>query len=164
LGRSLEAVGERRRVWSVKPELLYAQLVKRYRRRRLASVERRVCLGAPETYRARLQLIGLSGRVQTAFIERLNLTIRRSIAALARRSWSSAQSVSELTLQFDWWRAVYHFARPHASLRQSRGDQTSRRNRSRHRARTPAQAAGLTHRGWTVLELLAYPAPPLSAG
>jgi len=104
--------------------------------------------------------------MHTAFIERLNLTLRRSIAALARRSWSAAQSVGELTLQFEWWRVVYHFARPHVSLRQVLGETTSGSSRRRYRQRTPAQAAGLTatRRYWRVLELLICPAPPLSVG
>jgi len=71
--------------------------------------------------------LGFSGRIQTAFIERLNLTIRRSIAGLARRSWSAAHSLNELALQFEWWRAYYHYARPHASLRQVIGGPTSQR-------------------------------------
>ncbi len=50
---------------------------------------------------------------QTAFIERLNLTVRRSLAStcppkwgMARRSWSTALSTEDLALQFDWWRAA----------------------------------------------------------
>jgi transposase InsO family protein len=111
-----------------------------------------------------LRALGLSGRIQTAFVERLNLTIRRSIAGLARRSWSAAHSVSELALHFDWWRAYYHFARPHAGLRQSLGKKPSGRRRPGYRMRTPAQAAGLTDHCWTVLALLAYPVPPLYPG
>jgi len=40
------------------------------------------------------QGLGLSGHINTAFIERLNLTIRQSVAALVRRTWSTAQTAS----------------------------------------------------------------------
>lgn len=92
---------------------------------------------------------------------RVNLTIRRSIAGLARRSWSTAHSLGELALQFEWWRAYYHFARPHAALRQSLDRLPARRTRPRYRSRTPAQAAGLAHHRWTVLEVLISPALPM---
>ncbi len=107
--------------------------------------------------------LGFSGRIQTAFIERLNLTIRRSIAALARRSWSAAHSLSELALQFEWWHGYYHYARPHASLRQVIAGSNSQPGRLRYRHRTPAQAAGLTTRRWRVRMLIAFPAPPAEA-
>ncbi len=160
-GQWVERVSQRGRCWAVDARLLYAQVIKRYRRRRVAEVRHPVYLGTPEEYQQALCALGFSGRIQTAFIERLNLTIRRSIAALARRSWSAAHSLSELTLQFEWWRAVYHFTRPHGSLRQVIGEPSSP---PRYRSRTPTQAAGLTHHRWTVQELLACPAPPVRVG
>ena len=158
------SISQRRRCWTVEARLLYAQVIKRYWRRRLAEVRQHVCLGSADEYHQVLRAQGLSGRIQTAFVERLNLTLRRSIAGLARRSWSAAHSLSELNLHFDWWRAYYHYARPHASLRQPLGDNLARRTRQRFRPRTPAQAAGLTNHRWTVQELLACPAPPLKVG
>jgi transposase InsO family protein len=141
-----------------------ARQAPRHGRSRLAEVCHHVYLGSAEAYRQALRALGLSGRIQTAFVERLNLTIRRSIAGLARRSWSVAHSLSEQTLLFNWWRAYYHFARPHASLRQPLPDNTSAPSRPLYRPRTPAQAAGLTHHRWTVRELLTYPAPSLRVG
>lgn len=163
-GEWVHTIGERRRVWTVQARLLYAQVIKRHRRRRVAEVRQHVYLGTPEQYLQALRTAGFSGRVQTAFIERLNLTIRRSIAGLARRSWSVPHSLNEFALHFAWWRAYYHFARPHASLRQSLGDKPTRRTRQQYRPRTPAQAAGLTNHRWTVQELIAFPAPPLPIG
>jgi IS1 family transposase len=104
----------------VEARLLYAQLIKRYRRRRLAEIRQHICRGSAEEYRQALQAQGLSSRIQTAFVEGLNLTLRRSVAGLARRPWSAAHSLSELTLHFDWWRVYNHFARLHARLRQPR--------------------------------------------
>jgi hypothetical protein len=107
----------------------------------------RLCCGSRSAFRAALRLRGWSGKLQTAFVERVNLTARQSIAALTRRTWATAQTVAGLSRQVEWWRAYYHFTRPHRSLR-------------RHgRARTPAMAAGLTRHCWTVRDLLSYPCP-----
>ena len=75
--------------------------------------------GSLEGFTVQLQALSLSGRIQTAFIERVNLTLRRSLAPLARRSWSLAQLPGELQLHLEWWRAYYHFVRPHTALRQA---------------------------------------------
>ncbi len=61
--------------------------------------------------------LGLSGRLNTAFIERVNLTARHGVAALARRTWATAQQSPQLLVHLEWWRAYYHFVRPHTSLR-----------------------------------------------
>lgn len=141
--------------------------VEKYRRKRIMEVHHRVQVGTPETYQQVLRAAGLTRQIQTAFIERLNLTIRRSIASLARRTWSAGHSLGDLALQFQWWRAYYHFARPHASLRLPLILNPSAPGRASHqrlRLCTPAQAAGLSDHHWSVLEVLACPVPPLDAG
>ena len=75
-----------------------------------------------------LQALGFSGRVNTAFIERVNLTIRRGVAALARRTWATALQAPHLEAHLQWWLAYYHFVRPHGSLRvvvRERAEETS---------------------------------------
>ena len=86
-----------------------------------------------QAFAARLQALGLSGRIQTAFIERLNLTLRRSLAPLARRSWSTAQLPGELYLHLEWWRARFASFRPTAS-----GPASKTRSASSARRSTPA--------------------------
>ena len=71
---------------------------------------------------------GPTGTIQTAFIERLNLTIRRPIAGLARRTWGLAQSPTELRLHLEWWRAYYHFTRLYTSLTARQTDRSHARN------------------------------------
>jgi hypothetical protein len=63
--------------------LLYAQVIKKYRRKRLTEVHHHVHLGTPETYQEAMRAAGFTGRIQTAFIERLRL--RRHDPALACR-------------------------------------------------------------------------------
>jgi len=154
--------GTRKPIWQVATGLLYAQVKKIHRRRKLVKVERRMLCGEHITLKARLQALGLSGNINTAFIERLNLTIRQGVSFLVRRTWGTAQFSPELELHLEWWRAYYHFSRYHESLRiqfpepvQRKGKQLPRR----YRSRTPAMAAGLASRRWSVLELLSYPLP-----
>jgi IS1 family transposase len=98
--------------------------------------------------------------------ERVNLTVRHGVAALARRTWATSQQASQLLAHLEWWRAYYHFVRSHASLRialmlpRGRG---GRRLAQRYRWRTPAMAAGRTNRRWTAREVLSCPLPKVSA-
>ncbi len=64
-------------------------------------------LGTPEQWRSLLQALGLSGKLNPAFVERVNLTIRQSVAGLVRRTWSRAQQRSRLLAHLEWWRAYY---------------------------------------------------------
>ena len=87
-GQWVQELGERRRQWVVAAELPYAQVITRYKRKRVTEVRWQIQLGNLEAYRQALRTLGLTGRIQTAFVERVNLTFRRSIAGLARRSLS----------------------------------------------------------------------------
>jgi hypothetical protein len=148
--------------WQVSADLLYAQVKKIHRRRRLVKVEHILLCGLSDTLKARLKAIGLSGRINTAFVERVNLTIRQSVSFLTRRTWCSPQFTPELGTHLHGWRAYYHFSRYHQSLRvafatplQRKGKQRPRRFRSR----TPAMAAGLADFRWSVLQLISFPLP-----
>ncbi len=162
-GQWVTATGQRTRHWQLAAGLLYGQVKKCYRHRRLIGITYQMRCGTGATLRAALVQLGLSGKLNTAFVERVNLTIRQSIAALVRRTWSTMQETPPLLAHLEWWRVYYHFARPHASLRvalaqpQERG---GRRVPRRYRQCTPAMAAGLTWRRWTVQELVLVPVPP----
>src|SRR5690242_21530407 len=102
-------------------------------------------LGTEADLTGALQGLGLSGRLNTAFIERVNLTVRHGIAALARRTWATAQQSSRLLAHLEWWRAYSHFVRPHHSLRVALGQPHERDGKQvaqRYRQRTPAKATG----------------------
>ena len=105
------------RQWQVEPRLIYGQVKKSYRRRRLVRVTHVMRLGTEDALKIALQEMGFTGRLNTAFIERVNLTVRHGIAALARRTWATAQQSPHLLAHLEWWRAYYHFVRPHESLR-----------------------------------------------
>jgi transposase InsO family protein len=117
-------------------------------------------LGTEAALTATLQRLGFSGRLNTAFIERVNLSVRHGVAALAGRTWATSQQASQLLVHLEWWRAYYHFVRPHEALRVALVQPRERRgNRmpQRYRQRTPAMAAGRAIRRWTACEVLTCP-------
>ncbi len=102
------ALGRRERNvrrWQVEAGLIYGQVKKSYRRRKLVRVSQVMRLGTEAALKVALQGLGLSGRLNTAFIERVNLTMRHGIAALARRTWATAQQSPHLLAHLQWWRA-----------------------------------------------------------
>jgi IS1 family transposase len=164
-GQWLEVGCRRRKVrqWQVAADLIYGQVKKNYRRRKLVRVTHVMRLGTEAALTVALQGMGFSGRLNTAFIERVNLTVRHGVAALARRTWATAKPAPQLLAHLEWWRAYYHFVRPHATLRLALMQPRERGGKlvaQRYRQRTPAMAAGRTNRRWTVREVLCYPLPP----
>jgi IS1 family transposase len=135
----------RHRRWQVDPAVLYGQLHKRYRQRRLVRIKYQMRCGSRRALRTALRHLGWSDTLQTAFVERVNLTVRQSVGALTRRTWATAQTAVGLQRLIEWWRAYYHFERPHLSLRRQA------------RPRILAMAAGLTTHRWTAAEFLGYP-------
>ena len=159
-GHWITPAGSRKRVWQLAADFIYGQVKKLQRRRRLIKVELRMLWGQWSLLRHRLKAAGLTGRLNTAFIERLNLTLRQGVALLTRRTWGTAQHMSELALHVQWWRGYYHFTRYHEALRKELTTPRQRKGKQlacRYRSQTPAMAAGVTTHRWTVLELISCP-------
>lgn len=149
--------------WVVSPQLVYAQLKKICSWRRLVGTEQRILCGTREMLTERLHGCGLQATIQTAFVERVNLTLRQSVARLVQRTWSMAVAPVELEAHLLWYRAYYHFSRPHESLRLTHSlTNIKGEEEVRDRNRTPAMAAGLTRRRLPVRELLLLPLPATS--
>jgi transposase-like protein/IS1 family transposase len=138
--------------WQPAEELVIGQLVKRREHYTVTFTLTRMLWGKRSALYARLTACGFRSTIQTAFIERVNLTLRQSVSLLTRRTWSLAQTDHQLRLHVEWWRCYYHFVRPHEALRQSLPGL-----HRRYRQRTPAMALGLTDHLWTVGELLRTP-------
>jgi len=158
-GEWLDVAGEKKPVGLILSSFFYAQVIKQQRRFRLVGVEHRFVWGLPEEYISRLKANGLSGNINTSFVERANLTIRQSILKLTRRTWGPAQFTSELEDHLYWWLAYYHFARPHESLRIRLPEPVKRKGNQRprlYKKMTPAKAAGVTTRHWSVMELISF--------
>jgi len=147
--------------WMPLPELLYAQVVKSYRRRRIVGVTYRVVFGTMERVQ---QVLSACGRkINTAFIERLNLDIRQRVAAVGRRVNTLCQGEDGIRQQLTVYHAYYNFCLPHSSLRQplwvpepTNGSGSAKL----WRPCTPAMAAGLTDHVWSLKEVLLYRVPP----
>lgn len=126
--------------------VLIAQVVKRYERRRVVETERRIVDGTParvETLRRRSQGDGV---INTAYMERLNATFREHLAPLARRCRALARHTLTLHEGMFLVGTVYNFCTPHESL-------------SLAQKTTPAMAAGSTDHCWTMRELLSFHVP-----
>jgi IS1 family transposase len=86
----------RKPVWEIASTFLYAQLKNIHRRRRFVRVERHMLWGELGQLKDGLKTLGLSGKINTAFIERLNLTLRQGVSFLTRWTWGMAHSTPEL--------------------------------------------------------------------
>jgi len=147
--------------WMPLPQVLYAQVVKQHRRRHLVGVKRRVVFGTREAIEQVLSVCGW--KINTAFVERLNLDIRQRVAAVGRRVNTLCQGEDGLQHQLVLFQAYHNFVLPHSSLRQpllvpelTNGTGSAKQ----WRPCTPAMAAGLTDQVWTLRAVLLARVPP----
>jgi hypothetical protein len=140
--------------WMPLPELLYAQVVKSYRRRRIVGVKHRVVFGSRLAIEQLLATCGWT--INTAFVERLNLDICQRVAAIGRRVNTLCQGEAGLRDQLALFQVYYNFVLPHASLRQplpapegTNGGGSAKL----WRPYTPAMAADLTDHVWSLKEV-----------
>jgi IS1 family transposase len=110
---------------------LYGQVIKTRRNDRIIKVERRVLIGASWRFEQALRNSEDSTKLNTSFIERLNLTIRQGSAYLCRRTICQAQRKERLEDHIELFRCYYNFIRPHRALKFG------------SEIRTPAMQAGL---------------------
>ena len=147
--------------WMPLPGLLYAQVIKTVRRRRLVRVSHRVVFG---TLAAIEQVLAVHGwHINTAFIERVNLSIRQHVAAVGRRVSTLCKGEDGMRQQLALYHVYYNFCLPHASLRQPLPQPVPTHGTGSAQLwqpRTPAMAAGLTEHVWTLREVLLFRVPP----
>jgi IS1 family transposase len=147
--------------WMPLPQLLYAQVVKTTRRRRLVAVKHRVVFGTQAAVDR--VLVACGWQINTSFIERLNLSLRQHVAAIGRRATTLCKGEGGLRQQLAVYHVYYNFCLPHASLRQAlpQPEFTNGTGSARQwRPQTPAMAAGLTDHVWTLREVLLFRVPP----
>jgi hypothetical protein len=130
--------------------VMVARVKKRCQRkspRRVVGVLREVVVGARAEVICRViaSQRSMTALINTAYIERLNATFRQRLAPLARRSRAGAHR--RCTLQAGMWLVgtTYNLVWGHRSLGEGR---------------TPAMAAGLTDRRFSMEELLSFAVPP----
>jgi len=134
-------------------DLRYAQVCKKRKKGRVVEVVQRVVFGDPE---AVMHLLGAdcSGTINTAYVERLNLTFRNSLARFIRRTMNFSKEMQMHAHAIDFFQAWYNLVKPHQSLR-VRVDDGIRK----WKQRTPLMAEGLADHVWTLEELLTFKVP-----
>jgi hypothetical protein len=116
------------------------------------------------TLEAVKQVLAAEGwKINTAFVERLNLDIRQRVAAVGRRVHTLCKGKDGLQHQLVVFQSYHNFVLPHASLRQplSVPEPTHGRGSAKvWRPCTPAMAAGRTDHVWSLREVLMFRVPP----
>jgi len=147
--------------WMPLPQLLYAQVVKSYRRRRLVGMKHRVVFGTMERVKPMLSAWGW--QINTAFVERLNLDLRQRVAAIGRRVNTLCKGEDGMRQQLALLQSYHNFGLPHASLRVPLAEPAPPNgtgSAKQWRPCTPAMAAGLTDQVWSLREVLLCRVPP----
>ncbi len=121
-------------------------MIKKKKNGKLVEITYRIMCGAE-----RLAQLGL--KIGTSFLERLNLTIRQSLAPLKRKTLGYSKARENLKKQVIFFQVFYNFARPHMSLRERISD-SDQRFQNKWIPKTPGMAAGITEHVWTFRELL----------
>ena len=136
-------------------------MLKTTRRRRLVAVSSRVVFGTLATVK---QVLAAHGwQINTAFIERVNLSIRQHVAAVGRRVTTLCKGEMGLRQQLALYHLYYNFCLPHTSLRLLLPQPELTKglgSAKRWHPCTPAMAAGLTDHVWTLRAVLLFRVPP----
>lgn len=123
-------------VWD---DLHIVQVVKQRAGKRIA-ISRRLAYGSLRRAEAIMQTTQVNlGCINTAYIERLNATLRTWMPALVRRTRRPSGACDRLEAALFWTGCVYNFCHVHATL-----------------SGTPAMAAELTDHIWSIDELIRY--------
>jgi len=147
--------------WMPLPQLRYAQVGKLYRRRRLVRVKHRVVFGTIDRVTQGLSACGW--QINTTFVERLNLDLRQRVAAVGRRANTLCKGEDSLGQHLVLFQSYHNFCLPHASRRWPLAAPESTKGRGSAKLWqpcTPAMAAGLTDRVWTLREVCLFRVPP----
>jgi hypothetical protein len=132
------------------PRLVYATVHKERENNRVVRVSSRAVFGTAQAVASALAASPVSRSVNACFVERHNGTDRGRCSRKVRKSYafSKDRDVHRAATAFSYF--SYNFCWPVRTLR-VRGEH------GRWQKRTPAMAAGLTDRVWSLNEWLAYP-------
>lgn len=95
----------------------YGQVIKTWKKNRVTKVEQKIIIGEEWQIQMALKLSEDSEKLNTAFIERLNLTVRRGCSYLQRKTNGPARIPESLSAQLGMQQCYYNFMRPHMSLK-----------------------------------------------
>lgn len=143
------------RVW---PQLCIAVVIKRTEKKRVVEITRKMVQGTLEQAQALLAASHGGMVLNTAFIERLNGTMRQRLASLTRKCRHAARRLAALESGMWLLGCSYNFCWPHHELSRQAAKAQGRRGEV---LLTPAMASGLTDHIWSVQELLSYRVAPV---
>src|SRR6266849_10319958 len=143
--------GRGRTCLQVWPDVFIATVIKRTAKKRVVEVIRRMAQGTLEQAQKLLSQSQGGSVLNTAFIERLNGTMRERLASLTRKCRHAAHRLEALETGMYLLGCTYNFCWPHHELSQSQHVGSPC---------TPAMASGLTDHVWSVWEVLTYKVAP----
>lgn len=126
-------------------DLNYVQVVKEYKKYRVVKVSRKVVFGDPKKIQSILAESLVSEKINTAYVERNNGTIRHMDSRCVRKTFCFSKSKINHERQLALTLAYCHLCRPHKTLTKRYGQPT-----------TPFMAANLTDHVWSMGELLNF--------
>jgi transposase-like protein/IS1 family transposase len=154
-----ETAGRGRACLQVWPQLCIGVVIKRTQKKRVVDITRKMVQGTLEHAQALLAASCGGTVLNTAFIERLNGTMRQRLASLTRKCRHAARRLTALESGMWLLGCTYNFCWPHHEL--SRREALAQGKRG-DVLLTPAMASGLTDHVWSVKELLSYRVAPAS--
>jgi len=123
---------------------IHGQVIKKWRKNRVTQVERKLIIGSDEGLAEALLNSEDSEKINTSFVERHNLTIRRGCSYLNRKTPCHARDPGPLVDQLDLLKTYYNFIRPHRALKFGK------------LVKTPAMQAGICQRKLSFREIFAF--------
>jgi hypothetical protein len=134
-------------------DLLYAQVCKKRKHGSIVGMVKRVVFGDLEDI---LSILGADadGKINTSYAERLNLTVRNSLARFIRKTMNFSKNRAVHIKIIDFLQAWYNLVKPHKSLRVPEID-----GNRKWKQRTPMMAEGITDYIWKLEEFLMFRVP-----
>jgi len=134
-------------------DLKYVKVLKKKIKNYVVETIHRIVFGDPEEI---FKMLGVNsdGYIGTSYAERINLTIRTSLARFIRKGMNFSKIMKMHQKAFDLFQSWYNFIKPHKSLR-LKVDSGKRK----WFQRTPAMAEGIADHIWSLKELLTFRIP-----
>ncbi|MHC1754429.1 MAG: hypothetical protein AB9861_03190 [Methanosarcina sp.] len=134
-------------------DLKYVKVLKKKVKNYVVETVQRIIFGDPKEI---FEMLGANSEsyIGTSYAERINLTIRTSLARFIRKGMNFSKTMKMHQKAFDLFQVWYNLIKPHKSLRL----EINSGNRKWFQ-RTPAMAEGITDHIWSLKELLTFRVP-----
>ena len=143
--------------------LLYAQVVKHRRKGRVVNLTEKIIFGTEDVLEAYLKLSSVSSKINTAFVERQNGTMRQHNSRSSRKTLAFSKEAYWMERHVHLCVGYYHFCLPHGSLREEISPPLPTKGTGspkKWRQVTPAMSIGVTDHVWKLKEFLNFHVPP----